>query len=419
MANSLHDNPIEKIEDDTLGRSSIVKSFVEQVLNLDAKHGATVGIFGPWGSGKTSFINFVTEELKEKGFPVLEFNPWMFSGTEQLVERFFDGIAAELKLSNITFKKDIFRLTLSKLAIDFAKYGKALNGHIGGISYMTEAHLRTHLKGNIEKALTRIKDINGEKNGKQKDGGNGMEAKVIIIIDDVDRLTDSEVRDIFKLVRLTASFPKLVYIIACDRIQVERALSKSGISGREYLAKIVQLPFDLPSITDETFEQQVDTAIKSVVSKKEYKEFLGNRSPWKEIRSTIILPLLTNIRDVRRYTITVQEAMSNLKEEIALPDLLGIEAIRIFLPDVFQCIRQEAQVLTTRPSSNQKQNEQRASSINKLIRTGGETHKEVVRSMIRELFPFGWQYIGEVGDEKSLGPKRIGNESIIRRYMER
>ena len=51
------DNPIENREGDVLERADLAVTFTRQVLELDASRGATVGVFGPWGSGKTSFVN--------------------------------------------------------------------------------------------------------------------------------------------------------------------------------------------------------------------------------------------------------------------------------------------------------------------------------------------------------------------------
>ena len=57
------DNPIVKFNEDVLRRTSTVENFVQGVLNLDASRGAAVGVFGPWDSGKTSFINMVRQSF--------------------------------------------------------------------------------------------------------------------------------------------------------------------------------------------------------------------------------------------------------------------------------------------------------------------------------------------------------------------
>ena len=76
------DNPILHVRDDVLGRGPIAESFARQVLALDVSLGAVVGVLGKWGSGKTSFVNMARDDFRSAGSPVLDFNPWMFSGAE-------------------------------------------------------------------------------------------------------------------------------------------------------------------------------------------------------------------------------------------------------------------------------------------------------------------------------------------------
>ncbi len=92
------DNPIQNSQEDVLGRADVAISFARHVLALDVSEGAVVGVLGPWGSGKTSFINLTQAEFRRKGLQVLDFNPWMFSGAEHLVERFFTELIIKLKL---------------------------------------------------------------------------------------------------------------------------------------------------------------------------------------------------------------------------------------------------------------------------------------------------------------------------------
>ena len=98
VVNISADNPIRKSGDDALGRAQVARSFAEHVLMLDVSEGIVVGVLGPWGSGKTSFVNLAREHFDEVGIAVLDFNPWMFSGAEQLVNSFFVELSAQLKL---------------------------------------------------------------------------------------------------------------------------------------------------------------------------------------------------------------------------------------------------------------------------------------------------------------------------------
>ena len=92
------DNPIQSSQEDTLGRITPAQTFASQILSIDSRKGVVVAVFGPWGSGKTSFVNLAREKLEESGVTILDFNPWMFSGADQLVESFFIELSAQLKI---------------------------------------------------------------------------------------------------------------------------------------------------------------------------------------------------------------------------------------------------------------------------------------------------------------------------------
>src|SRR5215207_11524466 len=233
------DEPIRNPEDDQLGRANLAAMIAGEIRNIDASEGFVVGVLGPWGSGKTSLINLIRTELsKEPAVTILEFNPWMFSGTDQLIERFFVELSEQLGHGPDK---------LDKVADLFAQYSKVLaplkylpiaSSLFEGAKELGEAikALLEERKGGVEEHRQRLRKALGELN-----------KPIVVVIDDVDRLSTNEIRDVFKLVRLTANFPKVIYIVAFDRSRVEHALTENGLSGRDYLEKIIQAAYDMPT----------------------------------------------------------------------------------------------------------------------------------------------------------------------------
>lgn len=102
------DQPITKPSDDKLGRAQSAQNLADYIMQLDASNGIVVGISGPWGSGKTSFVNLMRARFKETACPFIDFNPWMFSNSDPLVSLFLTQLAGELKLKDRKrFKKVI------------------------------------------------------------------------------------------------------------------------------------------------------------------------------------------------------------------------------------------------------------------------------------------------------------------------
>ena len=442
----LGDYPIQSSNEDLLDREKVAEHFVKAILNLDRRKGVTTSVFGPWGSGKTSFINLVAEQLK-KQCDVLEFNPWMFHGTKQLIKSFFDEISAQMiskeRGTNLTRIGNLFR-----------KYGKYLSSIVPLISRML-AYLNgcpklqpilTVINSYIRKKFRKEISADPRKLRKRIETAlnNRHDRPIIVIIDDIDRLPASEIRDVFQLVRLTASFPNLIYIVVCDRNQVEEALGKQGISGRQYLEKIVQFPFDLPRLSRIQIDEQTSIALEQVLSTSASPS-LFDMPAWLDIYHEIILPLIRDMRDVRRYAIAIQQALINFDQEIEQVDILALEAIRLFLPDVFKLLPEVMDILTI--SSIDQRNRRRNESIvleevseeansqtsldkqiEKLI-NAGKPRERIVQCMLRRLFPATQNRVSEpdrmgsfpINSEwelEQLQKRRVSHENILRLYLE-
>jgi predicted KAP-like P-loop ATPase len=107
------------------------------------------------------------------------------------------------------------------------------------------------------------------------------------------------VREVMRLVRLTAQFPNLIFVLAFDRKRVEKALAPDDDDGREYLEKIVQLAVDLPPADEQLLQNLLTQSLgQALVALGDYENELDSR--WADVLIDIILPLLRNPRDVKR-----------------------------------------------------------------------------------------------------------------------
>ena len=414
------DNPIHEPKHDLLGRSATAESFARYVLALDASQGLVVGVFGPWGSGKTSFLNFTRAEFETEEIPVLEFNPWLFSGTEQLINRFFAELSEELKVPGRNLKE---------VGTAFADYGDALRGRKGTALRLAGTYLR-RWHGTVANQRERLSTVL-----KKRD------KPIVVVLDDVDRLSTSEIRDIFKLVRLTGSFPNVIYIVACDRLRVEQALEQAIAShGRDYLEKIIQLPFDLPESPIEVLRSQLTVAIEHALSDVAGAEEIDEQV-WTDVFPDIVVPLIRNMRDVRRYAASIRESISGLEGQVALVDVLALEAIRVFLPDVFKCLPYIANSLTIaspdRSIHRGMENhigrftgaeELQSEQVEEFIAAAGNTNaKHVAQALLLRLFPAykASDASSEAAEQQCLNEsellraRRVAHESILRLYLER
>lgn len=409
------DNPIRKAEDDVLGRAKTARSFAAQVLSLDVSEGVVVGVLGPWGSGKTSFVNLARPHLEAGGATVLDFNPWMFSGAEHLIDSFFAELSAQLKL----------RPDLAEVGQDLEEYGEIFSGliWIPVVGPFLE-RVRAALKA-LGRVFRRRKGGMHSRRTKVEKALVGLDKPIVVVIDDIDRLTTAEIRDIFKLVRLTASFPNVLYVVAFDRARVEQALGEQGIPGRDYLEKILQVGVDLPAVPSQVLNREVfraiDAALNTIENPGRFDE-----DAWPDVFMEVIRPLVRNVRDVRRFAAAIAGTSRDLDGQIALVDVLGLEAVRVFLPDVFCAMHGSVSALisTSDIGYGGRQDESHAKSqVDRLIEAAGG-HGDVVRALIKRLFPAAQRHVGGShygNDWKAtwLRDRRVAHEDLLRLYLER
>jgi len=221
------------------------------------------------------------------------------------------------------------------------------------------------------------------------------------------------------------NFPNIIYIVAFDRFRVENALNEEGISGREYLEKILQIAIDLPPIPYPILSAQLTTAIENALQSID-KVGPFDSQAWPDIFMEIIRPLIKTMRDVRRYAANIHLTVDSFDGEVALNDVLALEAVRLFLPDVFKLLYLSTDALTTTedPFLNDRRfNSVLKAKIEKIIDVAGD-NSYIVRDMICRLFPAARRHIdnyiyGEDQKKEWLRKRRVAHEDILNFYLER
>lgn len=313
----ISDNPIKDSNHDLLDRTTGAEAFAKHIFSFDYQEGLVVGLCGEWGCGKTSYINLMRAEL-EKNSIVIDFNPWMFSDTKNLISLFFAEMAAQLK----EYKDD------SEIAEKLENFGELLSS-ISIIPVVSEL-------GAIFKFFSKKrKNDNSLQNQRQKliDILKKIKKPITVILDDIDRLSSDELQSILKLVRLTGNFPNIIYILSFDKEKVIYTLNNSNIEGDTYLEKIIQVTFDVPKPSQELIEKNLFSSLD---------ELLGNveldRMRWSQAYFEVIKPIIKNVRDIRRYIASLSNTFNQLGKSINTIDLLCLEAIKVFHPKILRRI---------------------------------------------------------------------------------
>lgn len=412
---SASDNPIRSSQEDSLGRAVHAGQFSRQLVTLDASEGVVVGVLGPWGSGKTSYINLVRQQLLTDDIAVIDFNPWMFSGAEQLVNRFFVELGEELKL----------KPGLADVGEKLEDYGELF----GGLGWLPLAGPWIERGRALTKMAARLaqRRQQGSRSLRERltEALQKLTTPIVVILDDIDRLSTPEIREIFKLVRLTASLPQIIYVVAFDRARVEQALDEDGVPGRAYLEKILQLAVDLPVVPARVLQVAITDAIqRAIADAEDFAHF--DTDAWQDTFIEVIAPLISTMRDVRRYEAAVAITVPSMAGHVDLGDALALEAVRVFLPNVYAAIAAGVDGLTSTANFGYGMSEppQWKAQVEAIVAAAGD-HGSTVRDLIRRLFPAGIRQLGEnyhPGDDSNAGwlkQRRVANRDVLRYVLER
>lgn len=338
------DKPIKTSEQDLLGRTIFSRQLGEAINSYDGKDGLVLGLFGKWGTGKTSILNMVVNEInhlseKTDNRPIIvNFSPWNYTDKDNLISLFFRVLKNRLDLD----KDEEKRRKIGKALTDYSDALDALS-LVPMIGSGLAAILKTLAKSQGTELLKDI-DIDTTKESLEKVLSDTNQ-KIIVIIDDIDRLTNTQIRDIFQLVKQVGNFPNIIYVLSMDRDVVCRALeSVHNINGAEYLEKIVQIPFEIPALLKPRLHEIFLTKLEDIVKTISDNTNI-DKSYWSEVFANCIEPYIKTLRDVNRVINTFQFRYKILYEETAFEDMVALTTIEVLEPQLYQWIGRHKDLL--------------------------------------------------------------------------
>lgn len=360
-------------DSDSFGRAPAAKSLLDTLMAVDHSQGAVVALQGAWGSGKSWLLHAAERELDSLADATkplwIQFSPWALSGSDALVEALIKEIAGQIKLGESTSERATKLTELGDRLLEYAENlsvirhlaapaafinpalgaAVAVVGH--GAQYVSGAakdarplfkRLATAIKGLYppppagRPALMELRE-------RVIDALDALARPVVVVLDDLDRMSPKEVADIVQTVKAVANFPRVVYVLAFDpqviAESLERSLSLPVGGGRRYLEKIVQITIDVPQpprfLLRDATQQALDDAL-AFAKWSLIADFTNDLVDSKAVLHASAL--LETPRDVNRLRVRLQVAFPALKDEICPSDLLLIEALRFKAPSVIDWI---------------------------------------------------------------------------------
>lgn len=412
------DKPIFLKIDDKFQRYNFSQRIAKTIVDRENEDCIVIGVYGAWGEGKTSVINFIETELKEnENIIIIKFNPWRYSNEDLLLMQFFQKLAEALNIKLKTQKEKIGQL--------LHKYGKLLKidiPFVGNIGEAVESAGEILSETDIEIIKSRISNIIKENKN-----------KLVVFIDDIDRLDKNEIHSIFRLVKLTADFSNTTYILSFDESMVSSAIGDrfgegNQKAGQNFLEKIIQVPLKIPVAQPDALKQfcfgLVDNALNSTgveINEDEARRFVS------EFTGSILQKLDTP-RLAVRYGNTLSFSLPLLHGEVNTVDLMLIEAVKIFYPSHYEFIKLNPDFFIGTYSdrySSSRNNEkinQIKEHLDKLNKTLSIRQSRGIQNLLEELFPrlkevFGNYYHDNCSELDWFKNKRIVSTKYFNRYF--
>ena len=322
------DLPIERVSEDALNRQNVSKNLAKVMLEYSSPDAFAIGIYGKWGSGKTSVLNMILEIIEEKSqdVVVLRFNPWICADSKQLVTQFFKQLSSAIKL------KTPAKTKVWKLIDNYADVFE-LSGMIpiaGGILSTVGKILGKKAKTYSEQHCSDLQELKNQIIKRLREA----RIKIIVTIDDIDRLSEAEIISVFQLVKSLADFPYTIYVLAFDYEVVVHALGKvQNGDGKEYLEKVIQVPFEIPAPSIDDIYNFLFDKLNDVLGNLQRDKW--DKNTWGELFYFGIKWYIRTIRDITRYINVFSLKYELLKDETDTVDLLGITCLQVFEPNIY------------------------------------------------------------------------------------
>ena len=387
------DAPKKSLSDDRLNYAPFAQRVADAIVGMEAPHGYVIGLHGRWGSGKSTVLNFVREYLAQHNttnntnrITTIDFRPWLITGEHDLIAAYFKVLSEAL--DDTTEKRwwqalfRVFRKDKSRLLADAAAKmslavpdpsGTASIGALALAAASTASQLlkQMHENPSLQRAY-------GELHEKLRDS----DQRFLVLIDDIDRLREEDVKSIMQMVKSVGQLPNVIYLLAYDREIVWNAFGQRETRTEPSFAeKIVQQELQLPTPSQNSLLKMLDEELSFLLEDTE------NSLRWEHIIRDGLRRWIRSPRDVVRLSNAVKLSWPALEGEIDPQDLLAMEGLRLFDFRVLEWLRDHRDYLFTKGRFQLAKEGLVAQTIGILENTVSEAKWLQIRDLLIQLFP--------------------------------
>jgi formylglycine-generating enzyme required for sulfatase activity len=375
---------------DALDFDPYVETLADIVSSPKTSTPLTVGVFGSWGSGKTSLLGMIQRKLPEN-CTSLWFDAWKYDKQEALWRALLLRVLAELReairrgksgdvqkdLSELedlesSLYRTVDREEVGRVQIDWGKLGTgagqgavqvALSLVPGGkifsdlvqglkgeqaesaVDALAAAVRRERIQVHIDQVqfLEQFQDRFRRLVEKYVIGRGEGEGRLVVFVDDLDRCLPEKAVEVLEAIKLFLDVPGCAFVLGLDHQVIARGIEAKykepgAIDGRAYLEKIIQVPFQIPPIEEQDLESFVTGLVPEWPDPECARVFaaaLGG-NPRRVKRTVNVFLLLWRLAEARA---------ERLKGKIRPVRLAKVVALQHIAPDLYEILRETPRLL--------------------------------------------------------------------------
>ena len=387
------------LKEDALGRDKWVANLVDLIAAYPGGDSLTIALFGRWGCGKTTLLNFVIEALQQPQYNTIvvgRFNPWNFSQQDRLYSAFFATVARLLKKVDKSDEARKVATALDALAVVTAPAGLA------GFGFISEG--AKTLAGMTKRYANSLGDIE-----KVKDDISGIlrhsEKRLVIVIDDIDRLTEDEVRQVFQLVKSVADFENVVYLLAFDHNMVAKALDPvTGNEGHAFLEKITNVVLRVPPLTRRQIRELLLSDLQAYAGRQ--REYDWDTRRLRRIIEVAFKNFKT-LRQMERLANVLAATESLTDTDIDFTDHVALSMLQTLEPKLFDFAGSHPELfvddIENRLARRDEQNKLDKEAVDAELKTLKNVTVEDAKDLLGAVFPKVDNLYSVYGSESAWG----------------